>query len=99
MEHMKILWCLVTIATVIAGFALIGAIVASAAPAQGAAAAVAVGLAVIPYCFARSLQLMGETGRATCSYCRKHVSPDAVKCPYCHTQFKTENLLKPTAEV
>ena len=51
-----IAWILVIIGTLLGGFSVVMAIFAEAAPAQAAGAALGVGLAVVPYCFARALE-------------------------------------------
>ena len=53
-------WVLTLIATAVGGFVLWSAINAEAAPAQGAAAAVACGLVIIPYVFTRALEALNS---------------------------------------
>lgn len=53
----KALFVISSIGAVLGGLMLVGTFVgASSAPQQGAEAAIAIGLAVIPYCLARSVQ-------------------------------------------
>lgn len=58
-----LLWVLVLLSAGLGGLQLIMALNAEAAPAQGAAAAVAVGFAVIPYVAVRAIE--GMAGRGT----------------------------------
>jgi heme A synthase len=58
-----VLWVLVLLSAGLGGLQLILAMNAEAAPAQGAAAAVAVGFAVIPYVAVRAIE--GIAGRGT----------------------------------
>ncbi len=75
---MTFVWVLALIGSIVGGFTLFGAVVQGSAPQQGALAAVAVGLAVIPYCFARALSEIG-VGRAF----SKIALGDPVTCPSC----------------
>lgn len=53
---MKMIWILPLIGSIIGGLALaIGVLLANGAPQECAACAIALGLAVLPYCFARSI--------------------------------------------
>jgi hypothetical protein len=53
---MKVLWVVVAIASVLGGLTLFLTVGdANGAPQEAAGAAIAVALAVIPYCFARAL--------------------------------------------
>jgi hypothetical protein len=52
----SLVWILSLLGALVASFLFIGGITESAsAPQQGAAAAIGVGVAVIPYCFARAV--------------------------------------------
>lgn len=53
-------WILTLLSTCVGGFFLLSAAFASAAPAQGAAAALACGFAVLPYVFTRALESMAK---------------------------------------
>lgn len=57
-----LLWIVTLLGACIGGFLLFAAFSAQAAPAQGAAAAVAVGCAVIPYVFTRAVEGLGGKG-------------------------------------
>ena len=59
-----LLWLVTLIATCVGGLILFSAISATAAPAQGAAAAVACGLAIIPYVFTRAMEGMNPKPKA-----------------------------------
>ncbi len=57
----KFLWILVIIGSILGGLiAFIGVAAAESAPQEAAAAAVGIGLAVIPYCLARAVSEMGK---------------------------------------
>jgi hypothetical protein len=58
-----LLWLVTLLSTCVASFLLFAAINAEAAPAQGAAAAVACGFAIIPYVFTRAIEGMGAANR------------------------------------
>lgn len=51
-------WVLTLLATCAAAFVLLSAFNATAAPAQGAAAAVACGMVIVPYVFTRALEAL-----------------------------------------
>lgn len=68
----KFFWVVNSICCVAAGFELLAAMVQDSAPKQAAAASVAVGLAVVPYCFARSLDEISAASTKT---------PEAVQQP------------------
>lgn len=51
----KVFWTIGAISAFLGGFLLLYAIAADSAPQQAGAAAIAIGLAVIPYCFNRAL--------------------------------------------
>ena len=55
-----LLWLVTMLSTCLGGYLLFGALFAGAAPAQAAGAAVAVGFAVIPYVFTRSIEGMAD---------------------------------------
>jgi Flp pilus assembly protein protease CpaA len=53
----KFLWVVVLVSSALGGLVLaVGALLLQSAPQQAAAAAIAVGLAVIPYCIARAAE-------------------------------------------
>ena len=58
-----ICWIITLLGAVVGGFILLTAFAAAAAPAQGAAAAVAVGCAVIPYVFTRACESLHKPRR------------------------------------
>jgi hypothetical protein len=59
-----LLWIVTLLSTCVGALTLFSAIGAQAAPAQGAAAAVACGLAVIPYVFTRAIEGMASKPRS-----------------------------------
>lgn len=58
---LALLWIATLVSTCVGGLVLFSAINANAAPAQGAAAAVACGLAILPYVFTRAIEGMAGT--------------------------------------
>jgi hypothetical protein len=58
---MIFIWILALLGSIAAGLTLFGGILFSnGAPQQAAAAAIAVGFAVIPYCFARAIEKLNR---------------------------------------
>ena len=58
---MKAHWILTMVGCIAGGFKITGALYDDSAPRQGAAAAIAVGFAVIPYCLARALEGLSQS--------------------------------------
>lgn len=56
----SLLWLVTLLSACVGGFLLFAALNAEAAPAQGAAAAVACGFAIIPYVFTRAIEGMSS---------------------------------------
>lgn len=56
----KVLWVITIIGCFLGGAALLLAILSDSAPKQGAAAAIAVAFAVIPYCLARAVSELND---------------------------------------
>jgi hypothetical protein len=60
---MILVWVLALLGSIAGGFTLLSVFAQSGAPQQAAAAALAVGLAVIPYCFARAIDELARANR------------------------------------
>lgn len=60
---MGLLWIFVLLGAVLGGMTTLSAVTADSAPKQAAAAAIGVALAVIPYCFARACQFLGQDAK------------------------------------
>lgn len=61
---MYFLYVLTVIGAVLGALTLVGfSLLASSAPQQAAGAAIAIAFAVIPYCLARAVQIVGSEGR------------------------------------
>ena len=101
---MTFVWVLALIGSILGGFTLLGVFLQTGAPQQGALAAIAVGLAVIPYCFARAIEKMrgNETpapkwtpatvdGAITCRSCGKPIRPrpGETHCYLCKNPLST----------
>jgi 1-acyl-sn-glycerol-3-phosphate acyltransferase len=56
----KLFWIISLLGAVAGGFSLFGSFAEDSAPKQAAAAAIAAGLAIIPYCLARSVEAIGR---------------------------------------
>jgi hypothetical protein len=79
-----LLWIFTLISSLIGGFFLLSSFAEKAAPQQAAAAAIGVGFAVIPYCFARAVTWLASNATArTCPHCAEPVRPVARVCPWC----------------
>ena len=77
---MTFVWALALIGSVLGGFTLLSVAAQNGAPQQAAVAVIAVGLAVIPYCFARAIaEISDGSGR------KWHAEPvdDAAICQSC----------------
>ena len=88
---MKLFWLLTIVGCLAGGFILyITVTSASGAPQEASGAAIAVACAVIPYCFARSLQLWNSGKQPInpklnqiCPFCGKVIMTGVAKCSYC----------------
>ena len=100
---MKLIWLLTIVGCLVGGLLLyITVTSASGAPQEAAGAAIAVACAVIPYCFARSLQLWNSGKQPInpklnqiCPFCGKVIMTGVAKCCHCAS---TLNLTK-SAEI
>jgi hypothetical protein len=79
-----IFWMLTLLGCVVGGFFLFSSFVEKGAPQQAAAAAIAVGFAVIPYCFARAVSELSAMRKAERFADQEPVDqPGTVQCPSC----------------
>jgi hypothetical protein len=62
MSIRNVFWLIALLGSVLSAYMLFQAFTADSAPKQGAAAAMALGVAVIPYCLARSVENIDRRG-------------------------------------
>lgn len=77
----KFSWALVIVGALLGGFTLLAVVSAQSAPQEAALAAIAVALAVIPYCFARAVTELAKPAEAPAST-RARVPVD-IRCNKC----------------
>jgi len=95
---MKVFWWLAIIGAVAGAFGLVATWAANGAPQQAAGAAIAVALAVLPYCLARAVEgIRGEReliktaasfATKLCPDCAESVREEARKCRFCGFDFR-----------
>lgn len=87
-----LLWIVTIIGSVLGAIALLFAMFGvNGAPQQGALAAIAVGLAAIPYCLARAASelsrenrsAVSSAGQRKCQHCAEAIKQEAMVCRYC----------------